>query len=386
MRITKKFAGASCIGKQVFVPNDDAHSEDLTACEEGLQVLEDLFHTRLLGSGSNKRPPGSPAGEAAAAGTVQQQGVGSRSSGRERSRPHYNVGGSGYNSYNYKYDGSSGYDDSGYDDGAAAKSILSSTSEWLLSSASPSRKGRSHNNKNIPRVMSAPNLALTHMHSDYIIDNSNRQSNNDMNRMAYGEEHYRTDYDYSKVLENNKSDYRRGAANDSAIRGKNPMKRVMSQVSLHEYATSSQEDRAASDLLMQFVTKVKQDACASSPSTVSESPRAFKAIKTRHNTSSEDDNNNGPRSLSPFSSYDNDNNSGGGSLNEGSGGEGSGSDSSNTTHDANRSVGEFSEHGHVKKESFDGEGDEHVHFVRQRTLSARSADGSEVGLSLTVSE
>jgi hypothetical protein len=233
--------------------------------------------------------------------------------------------------------------------------------------------------------MSAPDLALSHMRRNHNIignsnsnsnSNSNRQSSNSINRIAYGEEHYHTDYDYSKVLQNN-SNSRRGAAN--------PMKRVMSQVSLNEYAYAafSQEDRAASDLLMQFVTKVRQDA--SSPSTVSdESPRAFKAIKTTHNSSSEDDSDNicdnGPRTLSPFSSYDNDNNSGGGSLNEGSGGEGSGSDSSNTTHDANRSVGEFSTHGHVKKESFDGEGDEHVQAVRQRTLSARSADGSEVGL------
>jgi hypothetical protein len=49
MRITKKFAGASCIGKQVFSPCEQspANLEEISRCEEELRRLEQVFLERL---------------------------------------------------------------------------------------------------------------------------------------------------------------------------------------------------------------------------------------------------------------------------------------------------------------------------------------------------
>lgn len=46
MRITKKFAGASCIGKQVFQPSDSLLTERFDEIEE-LEGLEVLFFHRV---------------------------------------------------------------------------------------------------------------------------------------------------------------------------------------------------------------------------------------------------------------------------------------------------------------------------------------------------
>ena len=46
MRITKKFAGASCIGKQVFQPSEGLQAERSDEIQE-LDVLETLFYHRV---------------------------------------------------------------------------------------------------------------------------------------------------------------------------------------------------------------------------------------------------------------------------------------------------------------------------------------------------
>jgi hypothetical protein len=46
MRITKKFAGASCIGKQVFQPSESLQGERSDEIQE-LDVLETLFYHRV---------------------------------------------------------------------------------------------------------------------------------------------------------------------------------------------------------------------------------------------------------------------------------------------------------------------------------------------------
>jgi hypothetical protein len=43
MRITKKFAGASCIGKQVFSKNDGVTQKDREVAEQELNTLKDAF-------------------------------------------------------------------------------------------------------------------------------------------------------------------------------------------------------------------------------------------------------------------------------------------------------------------------------------------------------
>ena len=48
MRITKKFAGASCIGKQVYQPSDDLFTGENSQIEiEELGVLENSFYRRV---------------------------------------------------------------------------------------------------------------------------------------------------------------------------------------------------------------------------------------------------------------------------------------------------------------------------------------------------
>lgn len=48
MRITKKFAGASCIGKQVYQPSEEMLSSDHSQLEiEELSVLEVSFYRRV---------------------------------------------------------------------------------------------------------------------------------------------------------------------------------------------------------------------------------------------------------------------------------------------------------------------------------------------------
>ena len=49
MRITKKYAGNNCIGKQIFQPTDDTfHIKDITSIEfEELRVLETSFYKRI---------------------------------------------------------------------------------------------------------------------------------------------------------------------------------------------------------------------------------------------------------------------------------------------------------------------------------------------------
>ena len=47
MRITKKFAGASCIGKQVFTPCGDTSPAEQEKLNRELNVLRDAFINRL---------------------------------------------------------------------------------------------------------------------------------------------------------------------------------------------------------------------------------------------------------------------------------------------------------------------------------------------------
>ena len=48
MRITKKFAGASCIGKQVYQPSEEMLSSDHSQLEiEELSVLKESFYRRV---------------------------------------------------------------------------------------------------------------------------------------------------------------------------------------------------------------------------------------------------------------------------------------------------------------------------------------------------
>jgi hypothetical protein len=49
MRITKKYAGASCIGKQVFQASEDVDQADVRFAEEELNKLEAAFLNRLHG-------------------------------------------------------------------------------------------------------------------------------------------------------------------------------------------------------------------------------------------------------------------------------------------------------------------------------------------------
>lgn len=53
MRITKKFAGASCIGKQVFQPSEDLREVSTQSAEYELRHLERQFLTRLGSKGSS---------------------------------------------------------------------------------------------------------------------------------------------------------------------------------------------------------------------------------------------------------------------------------------------------------------------------------------------
>ena len=55
MRITKKFAGASCIGKQVFQPSDPMDEGELAAAQEELLRLEHAFVSRLRGRSGMQR-------------------------------------------------------------------------------------------------------------------------------------------------------------------------------------------------------------------------------------------------------------------------------------------------------------------------------------------
>lgn len=47
MRITKKFAGASCIGKQVFQPSDCMYIEERALGVKELEILEKSFLNRV---------------------------------------------------------------------------------------------------------------------------------------------------------------------------------------------------------------------------------------------------------------------------------------------------------------------------------------------------
>lgn len=60
MRITKKFAGASCIGKQVFLPCDVSNqsADAIRSAEEDLARLEKLFSDRLVSKGLSLLPAG----------------------------------------------------------------------------------------------------------------------------------------------------------------------------------------------------------------------------------------------------------------------------------------------------------------------------------------
>eukprot|EP01038_Epipyxis_sp_PR26KG_P008089 gene8089-10958_t len=53
MRITKKFAGAACIGKQVFQPSSTATSDEISEHESELKKLEHLFLLKLNAKGNN---------------------------------------------------------------------------------------------------------------------------------------------------------------------------------------------------------------------------------------------------------------------------------------------------------------------------------------------
>ncbi|RYG70053.1 hypothetical protein EON64_01200 [archaeon] len=54
MRITKKYAGTSSIGKQIYSPCEEFHaiSEEIRRGEEDLLRLEQLFLTRISSKGS----------------------------------------------------------------------------------------------------------------------------------------------------------------------------------------------------------------------------------------------------------------------------------------------------------------------------------------------
>ena len=54
MRITKKFAGASCIGKQVYQPSEDVDLDDLRFADEELNKLEAIFLARLNGKAGSR--------------------------------------------------------------------------------------------------------------------------------------------------------------------------------------------------------------------------------------------------------------------------------------------------------------------------------------------
>ena len=54
MRITKKFAGASCIGKQIFQPTEDIDESELRYAEEELNKLEAAFLSRLHGKSGSR--------------------------------------------------------------------------------------------------------------------------------------------------------------------------------------------------------------------------------------------------------------------------------------------------------------------------------------------
>ena len=228
MRITKKFAGASCIGKQVFQANDDFLEEEVAECEEELRVLEESFLTRLLGKEAKSSPGG-------AATSVQ-----GRSSGRDRSKNSSTI--MNHSDDYYMDDEYGGELDDEVDPSVRgdAKAILGSTSAWLLSSKNTESGG------SISRVMSAPallDLDVSRNKQNAFRALSSAQKGRGNNFLG------RAGKSPSAQSRRMKSGGRRTS-----------LKRTMSVMALDERDLFYGDDKAASDLLLQFVTKVKQDA------------------------------------------------------------------------------------------------------------------------------
>ena len=218
MRITKKFAGASCIGKQVFQPCSDAHDSDVVKCEEELSLLEDSFLARLLGR------------EAKVIG-----------GGRTSSNNNSSNNNSGTNSSGKKVSTTlrSGNIGDGYiveDEEDGVKPILIDTSDWLLSNK-VSPQGRAKGG--LQKVMSAP--ALSSLQNSRMFKPVN----------------------VPKQLRKHDA-FSSSRCSPTRITGvytvqprRNSMKRILSSMDLEEYESYSSNDRAAGDLLLQFVLKVK---------------------------------------------------------------------------------------------------------------------------------
>lgn len=190
-------------------------------------------------------------------------------------------------------------DELGSSSHGGAKAILRSTSDWLLSSKN-TPTGRP-----ISRVMSAPALS-------------------DLGDYKYQQHAFRALGSVNKGGVRGSSFYGRGGKHSLSPQGmrtgtgthgtgsgsrRSSLKRTMSVVALDELDPFYGEDKAASDLLLQFVTKVKQDShlvSASSP---------HKAMKSENMEQ-------GARTLSPFGG-----DTGGSSPQTGSGGNASDSSS-----------------------------------------------------------
>jgi len=76
MRITKKFAGASCIGKQVYQASDDFDENEARVAHGELAKLENAFLARLEGRGGSRSRVSTSAAAAAAAAAVASSGGG----------------------------------------------------------------------------------------------------------------------------------------------------------------------------------------------------------------------------------------------------------------------------------------------------------------------
>ena len=276
MRITKKFAGASCIGKQVFQPNEDFIEYEVVECEEELRSLEERFLARLLGKEAKNASGG-------AAASVQ-----GRSSGRDRSR---NSSNSMNHSDDYYMDDAFGgdLDDEVGSSSRGAKAILSGTSEWLLTSKKAS-EGRP-----IHRVMSAPSLSDPFKYSQSAFRALNTVHAKDRSG-GRGSGLFATGGRSGRQDPSPPNQHSRGARCGS-------LKRTMSVITLDEHDPFYGDDKAASDLLMEFVTKVTQDSQKpASPAAdfVAEEQRARKLIKSESSGSEVEDGR--ARTLSPFGS------------------------------------------------------------------------------------
>ena len=232
MRITKKFAGASCIGKQVFQHSNDLSQHEVDLATEELRVLEQSFHLRLVGK-EHKKHNYSPSKSSTRKVSYQRS-----SSKRTRDpRSSRSTAGSNTGAFNedYYYDCEEENDDWDMD---AQSNITSSTSEWLLQSGTA---------RPLHKVMSD-----SHLTSYKGIRRESRtfRDTNSSNKVS------------SVFLNLQCHD---SGSSGFATLSRSTLKRSFSTMDMAEYEAYAKDDNAAVDLLMKFIRKVKTDSERASP-------------------------------------------------------------------------------------------------------------------------